>query len=654
MSNSDEFKSEIAVGISAYASDCDGFEGIVKQRFSDFVVRECNLQGSVARLNDMKCPEIEEISRIPEPKEKEDKTEGRGTEEEEEAETSSTDDKVAKSLGKLQQIGVNLDGADQKENLIAFLIDVFEKKEDGKKELVAFQCTTKSVRTAIHQCLKENPLRKFIIAETITIADGSTGWFRLKALHLMKNGTMAREGGGGSNRRNSTFPKDLPPYLKFVLAKENIDTMSACNYISKILRAKPNSIQYAGTKVKRGATAQWCTIYRKRPSDFARINQAHRPLVRVGDFEYVEDPVALGSLSGNRFELVLRDITAQPQTVRLACESLQANGFVNYFGMQRFGSGGTSSHDMGRQILKSNYKGVVEMMFRRKPNDRKDIAAAKDAFSSQQYDKALEQLPPSFYAERQVMQALDRDPTNFANAYQSVSKNTRLICIHAYQSYLWNSAASLRVQTLGMKIALGDLVILKSTPDQIVDDFSADAEVHAIEEEDILAGRWGLRDVVLPLPGHAVQLPKNQIGDMYNQMLEKDGFSLSYFKTTAPPQYRSSGAYRRLIQTATDFEWKTVNYSSINEDIASTELSSGATETSNQDKKNLLALQLGFTLPPGTYATMLLREITKQPTDKDFQSGLTIKRANEEADNQQTLAADESSNPPLKKQHLET
>ena len=45
-------------------------------------------------------------------------------------------------------------------------------------------------------------------------------------------------------------------YLKFVLLKENIDTMSAINTISKTLHVKSSNISYAGTKDKRAVTAQ--------------------------------------------------------------------------------------------------------------------------------------------------------------------------------------------------------------------------------------------------------------------------------------------------------------------------------------------------------------------------------------------------------------
>ena len=49
----------------------------------------------------------------------------------------------------------------------------------------------------------------------------------------------------------------------------------------------------------------------------------------------------------------------------------------------------------------------------------------------------------------------------------------------------------------------------------------------------------------------------------------------------------------------------------------------GTSLTTASTRGKFNALQLKFTLSPGTYATMLLRELTKDRTDSDFQSTLT-------------------------------
>lgn len=47
----------------------------------------------------------------------------------------------------------------------------------------------------------------------------------------------------------------------------------------------------------------------------------------------------------------------------------------------------------------------------------------------------------------------------------AISKNTRYIYIHAYQSYIWNQAVSERLRRYGSKVLIGDKVIDKSAAD---------------------------------------------------------------------------------------------------------------------------------------------------------------------------------------------
>jgi tRNA(Glu) U13 pseudouridine synthase TruD len=49
---------------------------------------------------------------------------------------------------------------------------------------------------------------------------------------------------------------------------------------------------------------------------------------------------------------------------------------------------------------------------------------------------------------------------NHVGALQQISRNMRSLFLHALQSYLWNKAASHRVETYGMEeVQVGDLVL---------------------------------------------------------------------------------------------------------------------------------------------------------------------------------------------------
>lgn len=63
-----------------------------------------------------------------------------------------------------------------------------------------------------------------------------------------------------------------------------------------------------------------------------------------------DNGVNLGDLSGNRFKIVIRDVKEKSdELIRSAIDSLKSNGFINYFGLQRFGNSAESpTHLIGK------------------------------------------------------------------------------------------------------------------------------------------------------------------------------------------------------------------------------------------------------------------------------------------------------------------
>jgi tRNA pseudouridine13 synthase len=43
--------------------------------------------------------------------------------------------------------------------------------------------------------------------------------------------------------------------------------------------------------------------------------------------------------------------------------------------------------------------------------------------------------------------------------FLQVARNTRLMYVHAYQSYIWNTVVTHRVKKHGLQVVCGDLVI---------------------------------------------------------------------------------------------------------------------------------------------------------------------------------------------------
>ena len=137
--------------------------------------------------------------------------------------------------------------------------------------------------------------------------------------------------------------------------------------------------------------------------------------------------------------------------------------------------------------------------------------------------------------------------------------------IHAYQSAIWNFAASTRLASLGKTAAVeGDLVVADAAALLVQDDPGTAApvvanaapeavkaaagggggkgagdyrglpEVHVVTAAEAANGTYGLEQVVLPLPGYAVTYPTNAIGAEYTKLLAADGVRF-LLQSLAPP-----------------------------------------------------------------------------------------------------------------------
>jgi tRNA pseudouridine13 synthase len=137
---------------------------------------------------------------------------------------------------------------------------------------------------------------------------------------------------------------------------------------------------------------------------------------------------------------------------------------------------------------------------------------------------------------------------------------------------------------------------------------------------------------VLPLPGHRVALPTHEVAQTYHDTLAEHGLSLGAFAHKVQ-QLALPGSYRRLLAHPLDFAWEVVRYADRTLPLTGTDLTAlrGAPPPAGEPDGPLTALVLRFTLPPSTYATMLLRELTKQPSELAHQMLLNERAADADA-----------------------
>lgn len=138
-------------------------------------------------------------------------------------------------------------------------------------------------------------------------------------------------------------PKQKGKLVSFVLRKRNWDTMQALNKIARFLKKRPGDFFFAGTKDKRGETVQNVVVkglLTKQLAGLIKNDKWNWEEISFSKLGYTENLIKIGDLTGNRFSIAFRFIADDVNTESLLknIDTVAKEGFINYFGLQRFGS----------------------------------------------------------------------------------------------------------------------------------------------------------------------------------------------------------------------------------------------------------------------------------------------------------------------------
>lgn len=74
---------------------------------------------------------------------------------------------------------------------------------------------------------------------------------------------------------------------------------------------------------------------------------------------FKDKPLMLGQLKGNRFRIALRNVLADDELIEESMKFIEENGFINYYGLQRFGNDKqVPTYDIGVALLLGQWKKV--------------------------------------------------------------------------------------------------------------------------------------------------------------------------------------------------------------------------------------------------------------------------------------------------------
>jgi tRNA pseudouridine13 synthase len=229
-----------------------------------------------------------------------------------------------------------------------------------------------------------------------------------------------------------------------------------------------------------------------------------------------------------------------------------------------------NTHRLGQAMLRGDANALAhEYLGGPQPGDPPLAQAARRAFDAGDYQTALAKWPASQREERRVLEAAVRHGGDVQRGLRLLDKKLRRLFVSAYQSYLFNCLLAARIQALD-RLELGDVAFIHASGAAFLVKDPAIEQPRADRFEISPSG---------PLYGPKVLLAEGRPGQQEQDLLVESGLALDKFRL---PGIKLKGARRpyRVPLTEVQIGWDG-------------------------------GLMLSFRLPPGSYATEVLREVMK-------------------------------------------
>ena len=379
------------------------------------------------------------------------------------------------------------------------------------------------------------------------------------------------------------------------------DTNDFAGAVSNALGISRERVSWAGTKDKHAVTTQLFSIRGVEPDDLPDLSRAEIEVVgRAGR------SLEFGDLAGNAFEIAVSD-PERPELAGTITEELAAFGGTsaaergdgegtntvgvpNYFGQQRFGSRRPVTHEVGLAVVAGRWEEAVMAYvgnpYEAEPESTRE--ARRFVEETRDWQEALERFPRRLGYERSMLHQLvetgGTEPSHFRAALETVPSNLQRLFVNAAQSYAFNRILSERLER-GLpfdRAVAGDVVCFadQEAPEEI---YAPDPDrLQAVTERRVESVNRhcerGRAFVTAPLVGVETDLSDGEPGEIEREVLDELGVEPGDFDL--PAEFHSKGT-RRAILVRTDL----------------------AVERD--------PLTFSFSLPSGSYATVVLREYLK-------------------------------------------
>lgn len=372
--------------------------------------------------------------------------------------------------------------------------------------------------------------------------------------------------GGVTKQRNKDFiVREIPPsgkpifngseigdnlggmYIHCVLWKTGLDTFSAIRKLCNFWGVAEEDFGYAGLKDAAAETYQRISVWN---IDGRLIEATDLPKMKVFHPIRQKFAVKIGDLIGNFFEITIRDIQNEwdDEYWKHFKSHLESKGILNFYGFQRFGGKRPILHQIGKNLLQEEYSDAIDKYLgETSPLEKENITELRKEYYKIRSYSNLRSKFPNSYRYEKLLLRGLERHHSAKNIILSLPKSFLRLAISAYQSYLFNKVLSLLNEN----------------------HFPLPA------------------DLVIPLAGYQSIREQTSYEAWYEltALLDKDMLDFQSFMHEEQ-KLRSKGALRKAIAFPCEFDYH---------------------HMAIEEKGNVVT----FSLPKGSYGTVLIREITK-------------------------------------------
>lgn len=329
------------------------------------------------------------------------------------------------------------------------------------------------------------------------------------------------------------------------------------------------NLSRAGLKDRYSLSIQYLSLPGKGPN---RIAEKNYSLSLVG---MADEPITRDVLIGNRFNVVLRCLNeTDANLIKESLPLVRRFGFPNYYDEQRLGSARHRQGFIARKLIDGHYNGTLKL-FLATPSADDDSNTKKRkrmlALNWGNWKKCCEFTP---IEAKRVIRHLIENPKDFFGAVRLIPKTMLELFINAYQSWLWNEIMG----TVLNKLGLGKIIVPYAFGKLFFyDKLSPDETKY-------------LTRLVIPAPAPKAEFKSEQVAQITNEILQREGLGLNRLKL----KFRIKGVFFKPYER--------------NALVLPRNLKEGTPEP-DELYPGKSKLTLSFTLPAGSYATILIKRL---------------------------------------------